>query len=594
MKPNPLCLLCLALLFVGLSACRSTAPLQTDDAQYSENTPAALSGEPRDRVQTVRSTTGLVTSNSPAASRIGANILAKGGNAVDAAVATAFALAVAWPEAGNIGGGGFMLVARTDGSPPIAFDFRETAPAAATVDMYTPGESRHHARHVGVPGSVAGLAKAHAQFGKLSWRDVVQPAADLAREGVPVDAYLSGSLNRALGRLDDDDPAQIAETRRVYQNPDGPWQPGNTLVLPDLADTLQQIADGGGEAFYTGPLAERFEAGMKQLGGLITTEDLANYQAKVREPTHSTFRGYDVYGMPPPSSGGVCVSLILQMLEPFDLRDHPREGARNLHLIAEAMRRAFHQRALTLGDTDFVNVDLKMLTSKAHARHLADSIELDRATPSTELEPQIPITEESPSTTHFSVVDADGMAVSCTTTLEQSWGSRVVLPGLGFVLNNEMGDFNWTPGRTTRGGAIGTDPNLIAPGKRMLSSMSPTIVMRDGRPVLVTGSPGGRTIINTVACITLNVLEFGMPVEEAVQYPRMHHQWLPDELRLEAAGSEGAVIDATPAVHRLEDLGHRIRFRNAQGSAHTIGFNPDTGEAVGVADHRRGGAAIAP
>ncbi len=541
----------------------------------------------------MRSTAGVVVSDAPVASRIGADVLARGGNAVDAAVATAFALAVAWPEAGNLGGGGFMLIA-TPEVDPVALDFRETAPGAATADMYTPGENRHHARHAGVPGSVAGLAAAHARFGTLPWRDVVNPAVQLARDGVVVDAFLAGSINRVMQRVEaeGDDHVQVGEFRRVYGKPGGgAWQAGDTLMLPDLADTLDTIAGQGAAAFYVGPIAERFADLNQQQGGVIAFNDLANYQAKWRTPTHARFRGHDVYGMPPPSSGGVCVSLILQVIEPFELRRHGRFEPRTLHLMTEAMRRAFHQRALRLGDADFVDVPVKALTSKTFARRLGETIHPDRATPSTSLRPAIPLTEESDSTTHFSVADADGIVVACTTTLEQAWGSRVVLPGLGFVLNNEMGDFNWVAGRTTRSGAIGTAPNLIEPGKRMLSSMSPTLVMKGGEPVLVTGSPGGRTIINTVACIVLNVLEFGMPVDEAVQARRVHHQWLPDVVRLESAGDETAWARAVDA---LRARGHDVEFRAAQGSAHTIGFDTETGEAIGVADYRRGGAAVKP
>ena len=554
---------------------------------------AANRGAMRDAVQTVRSNNGVVVSDAASASEIGAQMLADGGNAVDAATATALALAVAWPEAGNLGGGGFMLIFEPGADRPDAIDFRETAPAAATPDMYTPGENRHHARHVGVPGTVAGLAEAHRRYGKLPWAQVVAPAARLARDGVVVDAYLARSLNRVLQDLDGDDATQVPELTRLYGKPGGgDWRAGERMVLPELAATLDTLAAEGPEALYSGAMAQTFAAGMQQLGGLITAEDLAAYTAKVRQPTHTAFRGYDVYGMPPPSSGGVCVGLMLEMLEPFNLRDHPRDGVRNRHLIAEAMRRAFHQRALHLGDTDFVTVPPALLqTDPALAQRLAGTIESNHATPSTDLQPSIPLAEEPPSTTHLSVIDADGMTVAVTTTLEQSWGSRVIVPGLGFVLNNEMGDFNWVEGRTTRGGAIGTSANLIAPGKRMLSSMSPTIVARDGRAVLVTGSPGGRTIINTVLGIVLDVCEYGVPVEQAVQNPRMHHAWLPDVVRLEAADRPE---EATRLADGLRALGHTVEVRpDPQGSAHTIGIDRATGLATGVADYRRGGRAVA-
>ena len=548
--------------------------------------------ERRETVQVAESTSGMVVSDTPLASQIGAAVLADGGNAVDAAIATSFALAVTWPEAGNLGGGGFMLIASPDGSHPVCIDYRETAPAAATEGMYTPGENRHHARHVGVPGTVAGLFLAHEKYGRLPWSRLVQPSVELARDGFAVDVYLAGSINRVLGRLGGDDPAQVAELKRLYGKPDGTaWQAGDTLTLPDLADTLQAIAEGGAEALYFGELAERFEAGMKQYDGLITAADLGAYRAVERPATQARFRGHDVYGAPPPSSGGVTVGLILQMLEGFDLGEHERLGSRNLHLMAEAMRRAFHQRALHLGDADFVEVDIDGMLKPAYAEALASGIDPQRATPSEDLEPRIPLAGESPDTTHFSVIDAEGLAVSTTTTLEASWGARVVLPGLGFVLNNEMGDFNWVPGRTTRTGAIGTPANVIAPGKRMLSSMSPTIVMRDGKPVLITGSPGGRTIINTVAGIVLNVVEFEMSPADAVQSPRIHHQWFPDVLRIETHDAE---FDAEAVAEDLGAQGHTVELRTTyQGSAHTIAVDPDGG-FIGVADFRRGGLAAAP
>ena len=544
---------------------------------------AADLAERREVVQTVAAEAGVVVSDSAAASGVGADVLAGGGNAVDAAVATAFALAVTWPEAGNLGGGGFMLVAGL-GAEPMCVDYREKAPAAAAVDMYEPGEDRHHPRHVGVPGTVAGLAMAHEQFGTRPWRDLVLPAVELAEDGFLVDVHLADSLNAVLA----DDSPRVAELRRVYGKPGGgAWLPGDRLVLPDLARTLRRVADAGPSGFYEGPTAEALAGYMAESGGLITANDLAGYDAKPRPATRFTFRGHDVWGAPPPSSGGATVALALDTLENLNLGETGRFEPATLHLFAESLRRAFHRRALLLGDPDFGPVPTETFTDGALAAELAGTTDPAAATPSEDLEPSIPLADEPMSTTHFSVIDAGGMAVANTYTLEQSWGSRMVAPGTGVVLNNEMGDFNWMPGRTTRGGAIGTPANLIAPGKRMLSSMSPTLVTDpDGDVVIVTGSPGGRTIISTVACVVANRLAFGMSPAQCVQAPRLHHGWFPDRLILEDAPEHRA------AAEGLRALGHEVVIGGEQGSAHSI-FVTDAGQTIGVADHRRGGAAVA-
>jgi|CXWL01.1.fsa_nt_gi gamma-glutamyltranspeptidase/glutathione hydrolase len=359
------------------------------------------------------------------------------------------------------------------------------------------------------------------------------------------------------------------------------------MLLPDLAKTLRSIANEGADAFYQGQIADQLVAQMRQGNGIITKADLAAYQAKLREPVRGTYRDYELFGPPPPSSGGVCVVQAMNILEPFKLREHPRYGSRNMHLITEAMRRVFCDRARYLADPDFVDIP-SQLTTKAYAAELAGNIALDHATRSETLAPEIALAPESPDTTHFSVIDRDGMAVSNTYTLEASWGSRIVVTGAGFVLNNEMGDFNWERGVTNRAGQIGTVPNLIEPGKRMLSSQSPFIVARDGKAVLVTGSPGGRTIINTVLGNLLNVLEFEMPLTEAIDAPRLHHQWFPDELRFEGANSP----EHTAALEQLRALGHAVLPRDRQGSAHSIQVDSETGELIGVADWRRGGAAV--
>ena len=528
---------------------------------------------------------GMVVAVSPPAVEVGAQVLKDGGTAVDAAVAVALAMAVTWPEAGNIGGGGFMMVHPGPGEEPACIDYRETAPAAARRDMFRLGESRFSRKISGVPGTVAGLALAHEKYGKLPWKRLVTPAVQLAAEGFEVDASLAGSLNRVL---QDKASQDFPEMLRVFSNPEGrPWKAGDRLTQPDLARTLAAIAERGPAGFYQGEVAEKLVAEMKAGDGIITLDDLAAYRAKIRRPIHGTFRGYDVYGPPPPSSGGICVVQMLNVLERFDLKSQGRYSAKTLHLIIEAMRRAFLDRARYLGDADFIDIPAH-LTTQEYAARLAAGIDPSRATRSEDLAADLPLVSEGDSTTHFSVVDGSGMAVSNTYTLEYSFGSRVVVRGAGFLLNNEMGDFNWKAGHTDNRGNIGTQANLIMPGKRMLSSQSPMLVARDGKVRLVTGSPGGRTIINTSLCVVLNVLEFEMPLDEAVAAPRLHHQWLPDLVRFEGAGD----AKYREALDTLRAMGHKVSPQPVeQGDAHSIWIDPATGTYHGVADDRRGGAA---
>ena len=551
---------------------------------------ATCAAEPPSRkpIQEVRATGGMVVSDSEIASRVGSEVLEAGGNAVDAAVATAFALAVTWPEAGNIGGGGFMMIHPGDDRPPVCVDYREIAPLAATETMYATDNSRYRGKAVGVPGTVRGLALAHQQFGKLDWKQVVMPAAKLAAEGFTVNEWLAHSTNDVLNAVSARESERYAELRRVYGRADTrAWEAGDTMLLPDLAKTLRMIAEEGADAFYLGEIADQLVAQMQRGNGLITKADLASYQARVREPIRGTYREYELLGPPPPSSGGICVVQAMNILEPFKLREHPRFGSRNMHLITEAMRRAFCDRAKYLADPDFAEIPANLAT-KSHAAELANSIDLDHATKSETLAPEIKLAPESSDTTHFSVIDGNGMAVSNTYTLEASWGSRIVVAGAGFVLNNEMGDFNWERGVTRRTGQIGTAPNLIEPGKRMLSSQSPFIVTRDGKAFLLTGSPGGRTIINTVLGNLLNVLEFETTLTAAIEAPRMHHQWFPDELRFEGSKSP----EHLDAIEQLRMKGHTVLHRDRQGSAHSIQVDQATGHFIGVADWRRGGAAI--
>lgn len=532
----------------------------------------------------VRCRNGAVVSVSALASEAGVEVLRRGGNAVDAAVATAFVLAVTYPEAGNIGGGGYMLIApsRAD-APPVFVDFREVAPRAATRAMFVEKAGRTPHRRVGVPGTVRGLALAHQKHGKLAWKEVVAPAVKLAREGCAVDAAVARSINGVLKTSAVD---AFAELHRVFDKPGGgEWSAGDRLVQPDLAHTLETIAETGADAFYRGEPARQFVAEMRRGGGVIDAEDLEKYKPLFREPVHGPYRGYDVWSSPPSSSGGTTLLLMLQMLEPYELRKSGRWSPETLHRLVETMRRAYRDRAEFLADPEFAEIPKKLL-SRDYARELAKTIDPEHATPSQGIAGSIPL-KESEQTTHFSVIDRDRTAVSVTYTLESSWGSRVVVPGAGFVLNDEMNDFNWLPGVTDASGRIGTPPNEVAPGKRPLSSMCPTIVMKDNRPVLITGSPGGRTIINTVLQIVLNVVEFDMDARSAVDAPRLHHQWFPDRVRAESAFER----PHPEALDGLRKRGHKLDLAGRQGDAHTIWIDRETGEIVGAADRRISGHA---
>ena len=561
-----------------LAACSSTQPGTASPAASVGQLPATDSAG-------VPSRTGLVVSTSSIASDVGADILHRGGNAVDAAVATAFALAVTHPTAGNIGGGGFMVVRLANGEA-VTIDYREKAPLASTPTMYLDSTGKINRSLTasgylapGVPGTVRGMEVAHKRFGKLPWRDVVMPAVELAEKGfVMSDGFARGLNSEVSGRMSRY-PASVA----AYGKPGGgQWAGGDRLILTDLGKTLRTIAMNGADGFYTGWVADAIADDMRANGGIITKADLAQYEAKVRAPVRGTYRGYEIISMPPPSSGGVALIQMLNTLENFDLKSQGRYSAETLHLMIEATRRAFLDRARYLGDPDFTDIPVQRLTSKEYARTLAQGIDRTRASSSVELGKDIVTIAESESeeTTHFSVIDKDGNAVANTYTLEGGYGSHVVVKGAGFILNNEMGDFNKKPGETNLTGDIGTPANLIAPGKRMLSSMTPAIVTQNGKVVLVTGSPGGRTIINTVFDIVLNVTEFGMNAREAVDAPRMHHQWLPDNTTLEANAVPQATLD------RLQQMGHTIRMQGGQGDGHSILVDPRTGIAYGANDKR--------
>jgi gamma-glutamyltranspeptidase/glutathione hydrolase len=524
----------------------------------------------------------MVVSVSAAASAAGVDVLRQGGNAVDAAVAVALVLSVAWPEAGNIGGGGFMLVHPGRAGEPVVIDYRETAPAAASRNMFADKRPSAYAL-IGVPGTLRGLALAHERFGKRPWKELVLPAVRLAEEGLSVNGPLAASLNRGLRRAE-----AFPEFRRVYSREGGRWRAGDQLLQKNLALTLRRIAEEGPHSFYTGLTAASLVAEMKSHDGLITQADLAGYRAKVRKPIQGTYRGYEVFGPPPPSSGGVGVVEMLNILEHFDLRKEERWSPRTLHLMVEAMRRSYRDRARYLGDADFVEVPKELIT-KDYAKKLAADIDVDRATASSQLAGDIALTGEGSQTTHFSIIDKDGMAVANTFTLEDSFGSKVVVPGAGFLLNNEMGDFNPRPGITDRQGLIGTPANQVAPGKRMLSSMTPLVVTRDGKVILVTGSPGGRTILNTVMSVLINVLEFDMPLREAVDAPRLHHAWMPDKVTIEPR----LLKEYGQILEKLRTMGHTISAKpEIQGDAHSIRVDPRTGKFEGVADHRLDGSAL--
>lgn len=531
---------------------------------------------------------GMVVSVSAPASEVGRDILKRGGNAVDAAVATALALAVTHPAAGNIGGGGFMMIHPAPGSneSPICIDYREVAPLSSTRDMYAHTKNALGHKAVGVPGTLRGLELAHAKYGKLPWKSLVQPAVQLAAEGFAIDDYLAKEFNRINH---EGSWEAFEEFRRVIKPPglQAEWHASNTFQQPDLALTLTHIAKNGPDAFYKGPVADLLIAEMEAGGGYITKADLAGYEAKPRSPIRGTYRGYDIFGPPPPSSGGTCLLQMLKMLERYDLKSKGRWSPDTVHLMVESMRRAYADRARYLADPDFVDIPDDLL-SEQHIAELVSTIDLAKATPSADVAPDIPLVAEGTSTTHFSVIDADGMAVSNTYTLESSYGSRVMVRGGGFLLNNEMGDFNWHPGKTTTTGQIGTVPNQIEPRKRMLSSQTPTIIARNGKVILVTGSPGGRTIINTVLQVVLNVVEFDMSPRDAVDTPRLHHQWFPDEIRFEARKSS----EYAKLISILEQRGHRFSATSSrQGDAHTIWIDPVTGHFHGIADRRISGHA---
>tara|TARA_Y100000994_G_scaffold43480_2_gene33995 strand:+ start:227 stop:1981 length:1755 start_codon:yes stop_codon:yes gene_type:complete len=541
---------------------------------------STVDAQSQQNVSAVRAPHGMVVSATKIASEAGAQVLRAGGNAVDAAIATGFALAVTSPSNGNIGGGGFMVIRFPNGST-TAIDFREKAPLASFPEMWLEdGEyssQKHHQSHwaVGVPGTVAGFWKAHQLYGHGEWSGLVDPAIGLASDGFPI----SESLARGLRGLIEGRGSRHPGTMKSFaKNGTEAYEQDEILKQPDLALSLGRIAADGHDGFYSGETAELLVAEMERAGGLITMEDLQRYQARERTPVHGSYRGYDVISMPPPSSGGIAIVQMLNILEGFDLNEMGHNSADYIHHLTEAMRRAYRDRATYLADQDFADVPLHRLTSKDYAAELR--VGIDPTTASVSQTSDIALGYESPETTHYSVVDAQGMAVSVTYTLEAGYGSAITVPGGGFLLNNEMGDFNAGPGITTERGLIGTRPNLARPEQRMLSSMSPSIVAKDGELVAVIGSPGGRTIINTVLQLILNIVDFDHGIQEAVNAPRIHHQWLPGSVRIEQPGATDEIL-AT-----LRAMGHEVTTGRGQGRAHSIMVDPDTGDRLGAADPR--------
>ena len=550
----------------------------------------------------------IVVSIDELASKAGVEVMRQGGNAVDAAVATGFALAVVYPQAGNLGGGGFMLLRMADGKTHF-IDFREQAPGSATAAMYLDaqgnvidGASEYGYKAIGVPGSVAGLVYAEKKYGKLALPQVMAPAIRLARDGFGL------TWQEARDLREDSHLAEFPESRRIFQRNGNYYQQYEIFRQPDLARTLERIAKNPDD-FYRGAMAHELAAAIQQGGGLVTAEDLAHYQVKEREPLHGTYRGYEVISAPPPSSGGTVLIETLNILEGYDLAKAGSRSAESVHLTAEAFRRAFFDRAEFLGDPDFSKLPIAQLTDKKYAAAWRATIDPARATASKDLQRPAIFSElaqasdsrqaqpaglrESPHTTHYSVVDAAGNAVAVTTTINDWFGSRVTATGLGFLLNDEMDDFSAKQGAPNADGLIQGAANSIGPAKRPLSSMTPTIVLKDGKLFLVLGSPGSSRIITTVALAIMGVVDYGMNIQEAIDAPRFHNQWMPDVLSVEG-------WFAPDAVHALEKMGYQIvvgQHEDASWSpywsdAECIAIDPQTNERLGASDGRNNGKPV--
>jgi gamma-glutamyltranspeptidase/glutathione hydrolase len=558
----------------------ATAPL-VSISRLAPTTAVAASREP------VRAKHGIVASTNEVASRVGVDVLKRGGNAIDAAIAVAFALAVTHPAAGNLGGGGFMMIRLKNGKS-TAIDYREMAPSAASRNVYLDqqgnvikgeGGPLVGYRAAGVPGTVRGMELALKNYGsgKLSWAQLVEPARRLAANGFSVTYSLARSL-----RGNDEYLSQYAETKRIYLNDGKFYNEGDLFRQPDLAATFSRLQKGGPNEFYQGETARLIVADMKRNNGLMTMADLRGYVAKQREPLRGNYRGYEVISMPPPSSGGAVLIEMLNILEGYDLKKMESASSERYHLMAEAMRRAFADRAEFMGDSDFVKVPLAGLIDKAYAAKLRSTIKAERASTSVEVRAGKPVGHESEETTHFTVVDAEGNAVANTYTLNNSYGSAAVAKGTGIILNDEMDDFAAKPGTANMYGLIQGERNAVAPQKRPLSAMTPTIVLRqDGSLWFTVGSPGGPTIINTVLCVITNVIDYEMNIQQAIDAPRIHHQWLPDEFEFEPYGLSGD-------THRaLSARGHKLDKPRYLGDAEGIMIEEKTGVRLGATDPRR-------
>lgn len=523
---------------------------------------------------------GMVSTAEALATQVGLDVLKDGGNAVDAGVAVGMALAVTLPRAGNIGGGGFMIIHDAKSGDTVALDFREKAPKAAFRDMFLdadgnadPKKSRFSYLASGVPGTVRGLALALEKYGSKPWAELVEPAIELAEEGFPVYPDLESSLRTTVERKRFNEPAYKAFTKRNGKL----YKAGDVLKQPDLAKSLKLIAEDP-DAFYTGKIAEKIAKDMRKNGGMITMDDLASYQPAIREPITGEYRGHVIKSMPPPSSGGVHIVQMLNILEPFPLGEWGHNTAKTVHHITETMRLAYADRSKHLGDSDFVDVPIAGLISEDYANDLRATIDPLKATPSTKIGPGAPQGYESDETTHFSIIDDEGNAVSCTYTLNFSYGSGIMIPGTGILMNNEMDDFSAKPGVPNAYGLIGGEFNAVEPGKRMLSSMSPTIVLKDDEVFLATGSPGGSRIITSTLQIIMNVIDHGMNPAEADSAVRFHHQWYPDMLRVER-GFPG------DTARLLKEMGHDVQTRTTIGATQTILRSEDV--LYGSSDPRR-------
>ncbi|MEL4388351.1 gamma-glutamyltransferase [Shewanella xiamenensis] len=527
---------------------------------------------------------GMVASQETLASRTGVEILKQGGNAVDAAVAVAFSLAVTLPRAGNIGGGGFMLVHLAKENKTIAIDYREMAPSKAKKDIFLDENgdavtklSREHGLAVGVPGTVMGMSLALEKYGTMTMAQVTAPAIKMAQEGISVSPDLAVSLAGLKRRM-----SQWPSTAAIFYKADGSdFQVDDILKQPELAHSLQLIAEKGTKGFYEGETAEKLVKAVQEAGGIMTLEDLKHYKAVEREPVRGQYRGYEVVSMPPPSSGGVHIIEMLNVLQQFPIDKFGHNTAQTIHVMAETMKHAYADRSEYLGDPDFYKVPVKQLTDKDYAQKIASQIALNKTTPSEEIKPGNLAPYEGDQTTHFSVVDKWGNAVSNTYTLNFSYGSGLVAKGTGILLNNEMDDFSAKPGTPNGYGLVGGDANAVEGNKRPLSSMSPTIVMKDGKPFLVTGSPGGSRIITTTLQIIMNVIDHGLNIAEASNDARVHHQWLPDELRVETSLNRDT-------ISLLEAKGHKVKVQSAMGSTQSI-MVTDQG-IFGATDPRHSGS----